>query len=137
MAGWNQSNPTNVIGTSTALTTLTNAYNSTVRGSFPTGNQEQVVLYVKYTSSTAANSIQLKVERSPDNTNWFPQTAMKTEAGVGTLTNLEPTFVRTAATSYFIVDLPVADKYIRVSAKETLTGAAGTVWVSTITSAGV
>lgn len=136
MSGWDQATPIDVIGTSAALVTLPAAYNSTVRGDFQTGNIEQVVLYVKYTSATAGDSIELKIERSTDNTNWFTQTFLAASGGTGTLTNGEYTYVRTGATDVFILDLPVADKYIRVSAKETKTGAAGTVWVHSMISAG-
>ena len=113
---------------------LTNAYNSTVRDTFETGGMSKLNLDILYTTGSGEtnNSIELKVEGSPDGTNFYRIPNETVSAGTSTLTEREFTFVgASAATAYAIsIGLDIFYKYMRVSAKESgVVTNAGTVYI--------
>lgn len=80
------------------------------------------ILYTMGAAETT-NSIELKVEASPDRTNWYRIANDSTTSGTSTLTAREFTFVGTdgaAATTSVFID--IAYQYVRVSLKETGVG---------------
>lgn len=91
--------------------------------SFATGGLSKVNLSVDYTTGAGetSNSIEIKLEASPDGTNWYQLTNESSSSGTSTLYQREFTFTgASAATSYkFSLPIDVFDKYMRVSAKET------------------
>lgn len=91
--------------------------------SFATGGLSKIDFSVNYTTGAGEtnNSIEIKLEASPDGTNWYQLTNDSTSSGTSTLYQREFTFVGAlAATSYkFSLPIDVFDRYMRVSAKET------------------
>lgn len=75
----------------------------------------QLVLYVSFTKGSLT-SAELKVEFSPDGTNWFPEEEEAVSSGVGTLT--DHIYQRTAD-GPFRLPIRVKDAYIKVSVKGT------------------
>ncbi len=90
-------------------------------------------LDVLYTmgATESTNSIELKVEGSPDGTNWYRLPNESVSSGTSTLTAREFTFVGTNADAATIsIGIDIFYKFIKVSAKETgVASNAGTVYV--------
>jgi hypothetical protein len=132
----------NIMGTETTPVTLTNSYAG--------NNAIQVVsgtaittIYVQYTAQTAGNSIQVKVEGSPDNpdpktpqgppvTSFFYQD-ISTSVAAGTATAVRVEYSYTSLTTgaeRFRISFPTADRQMKISIKETVAaGSAGTASV--------
>ena len=88
---------------------------------FETGGYSKLSLDILYTMGAAetSNSIEMKVESSPDRTNWYPL-SIDTTVTQSTLTAREWTFVGTnGAAATINVFLDIGYKYMRVSFKET------------------
>lgn len=116
----------NSAGTRTGVE-LENTY-STTQDTEPTkvfkvAGMSKLTLNGLYTTGAAEtdNTIQIKVESSPDTNNFYPISNVDTTAGTSTLYNREFTFTgAVAATSYpFEIFLDIAYQYVRVSCKET------------------
>lgn len=135
------------LGASAAPVTLTTAYSGNVSGSKNIEHYSQITLCVDYTTGAggAGNSIQLKLEGSPDPLNndgltvsdFYQETSSGTSSGTITHYAAEHTFTGAgSATEYkFFFFVPPAYLTWRISAKETVVGgAAGTVTVRAITS---
>lgn len=74
-------------------------------------------------SGESANSIEIKLESSPDGTNWYQTSNESTTGGTSTLTNREWTFVGAdAAAKSFEIFVDIAYQYVRISCKETGVG---------------
>lgn len=89
---------------------------------------------IQYTTGAGetANSIELRLEGSPDGSNFFRLPNETASLGVSTLTQREFTFVgAAAATTYTIsIGIDIFYKYMRASVKETgVTTTFGTVYV--------
>jgi hypothetical protein len=112
---------------------LTSAYNADVTKSFAVGDYSKMNLDVLYTmgATESTNSIELKVEGSPDGTNWYRLPNESVSSGTSTLTAREFTFVGTNADAATIsIGIDIFYKFIKVSAKETgVASNAGTVYV--------
>lgn len=130
-------NPFVVIGSKSGTTrtavTLPAAYNGTVTKTFATGGFSKLNLDVLYTmgASETSNSIELKVEASPDGTNFYRIPNDTTVTGTSTLTAREFTFVGTNADAATIsIGLDIFYKFVKVSAKETgVSSNSGTVYI--------
>lgn len=122
----------NLIGTSSSLATLTAAYAGNTK-SFATAGMAEIMLYVKYVATDATNVIEIKVDRSADKTNWFQEVQEKNNGSTAIGELHEHQFDSTAGgTDMYSIPIPVANKYTRVSVKETVNGgSAGTIWIST------
>ena len=100
---------------------------------FEVGGYSKMNLDGVYTMGAAetTNSIEVKVEGSPDRTNWYSLGNDSTSAGTSTLTQREFTFVGAdAAAATISIFLDVAYKYVRVSIKESgVASAKGNVFV--------
>lgn len=106
--------------------TLTDAYqaesSSTPTKTFKTSHYSKLNLDVLYTmgGSETSNSIELKIEGSPDGINFYRIANDLTSGATSTLTAREFTFVGTnAAAATISVGLDIFYEYFRVSAKET------------------
>lgn len=89
---------------------------------FETAGFTKMNLDILYTmgGSETSNSIEIKVEGSPDRTNWYRLANETTSGGTSTETAREFTFVGVnGAAATISLFLDVAYKYIRVSCKET------------------
>lgn len=70
--------------------------------------------------SETSNTIEVKIEGSPDRTNWYRIANDSTSGATSTLTQREFTFAGSnGAAATFSIFLDIAYKYIRVSCKET------------------
>ncbi len=124
--------------TSWALTTSYQAEAGTApTKSFAVGGASVVVFDILYTTGAAEtnNSIEIKLEDSQDNTNFYQLTNEAASAGTSTLTAREFTFVgASAATAYaFSYRIDVTYPIMRISCKETGVAAnAGSVFVEAI-----
>lgn len=126
-----------VIGTKSGTTrtevTLPSAYDATVTKTFASTGFSKMNLDVLYTmgASETANSIELKIEGSPDGTNFYRLPNESVSAGTSTLTAREFTFVgANAAAATISIGLDIFYNFIKVSAKETgVATNAGTVYV--------
>ncbi len=126
------------VGTTRTPVTLESTYttNEAVTDptkSFHTGGFAKAVFDILYTVGAAetANSLQVKIEVSPDGTNWYRIANDSTTTGTSTLTAREFTFVGTdAAAATISIFLDIAYKYMRVSCKETgVASNKGTIYV--------
>lgn len=101
--------------------------------SFSTSGMSKLNLDVLYTMGAAetSNSVEVKVEASPDNVNFFRIANDTTTLGASVLNAREFTFVGVnAAAATISIFLDIAYKYMRVSCKETGVAAnKGTVYV--------
>ena len=71
-------------------------------------------------ATETTNSVEIKLEHSPDNINWYRYVTDTTTGGTSTLALREWTYVGVnAAASSFSLPVDIFDRYIRVSLKET------------------
>lgn len=130
-----------IIGTKSGTTrtswTLTSSY-QTESGTQPTksfavGGHSKLNLDVLYTmgATETSNSIEIKIECSNDNTNWYRIPNESVSGATSTLTAREFTFVGTnAAAATISIGLDIFYKFVRVSCKETgVATNAGTVFI--------
>lgn len=100
---------------------------------FETGGFTKLTLDVSYTmgASETGNSIQVKLEGSPDRTNWYRLSNEEASSGTSTLSQREFTFTGTnGGTATISIILDIGYKYMRVSCKETgVTTNKGNVYV--------
>ena len=121
-----------IIGTTSETTrtsiALTDAYQAESgftkpTKAFETGGFSKMNIDLLYTTGAGetSNSIEVKIESSPDGTNYYRIPNDSTTDGVSTITAREFTYVgASAATAYPIgISLDIFYKYIKVSAKET------------------
>ncbi len=119
--------PLTIIGTKNGTTrtpvTLTNAYGVADKtkelsvGGFIKANLD--ILYTMATAETG-NSVDIKIETSPDGNNWYRIPNESVTSGTSTLNAREFIFVGLDGTSATIsIGLDIFYKYIRVSVKET------------------
>ncbi len=87
-------------------------------------DQNQLVLLVNFTIGSLTTA-EIRVETSPDNTNFYQETFQSVSGGTATETRGEHTI---NATGLYRILIPIKDRYIRVSAKGT-----GTVTNSSMT----
>lgn len=105
--------------------------------SFAVGGASELVIDILYTTGAGetSNSIEIKVEDSQDNVNFYQLTNESASAGTSTLTQREFTFTgAAAATAYsFSYRLDVTYPFMRISCKETGVSAnTGTVFIEAI-----
>lgn len=109
--------------TSVTLESTYQAESSTVATkTFACGGYSKASFDILYTmgSGETANSIEVKIESSPDNVNFYRISNDASVAGTSTLTAREFTFVGTNAAAATIgIFLDIAYKYLRISIKET------------------
>lgn len=90
--------------------------------SFKTSGMSKLDLAILYTegATETANSIQIRVEESPDNVNWYAIPNEAVSAGASTLTAREFTFVGAdAAAATISIGIDIFYNYMRIAAKET------------------
>lgn len=122
-------------GTTRTAVALTTAYDVANKTKIlETGGFSKLNLDALYTTGSGEtnNSIELRVEGSPDGTNFYRIANEAVSGGTSTLTQREFTFVgASAATAYTIsIGLDIFYKYVRVSAKESgVVTNAGTIYV--------
>lgn len=106
--------------TSVALTAAYDVANKTKI--FDTGGMAKVNLSILYTTGAGetSNSVELRVETSPDRTNWYRIPNEAVSGGTSTLTVREFSFTgASAATAYsFSLPLDIQDEFMRISVKE-------------------
>lgn len=116
--------------TSVALTTAYDVANKTK--DFATGGFSKLNLDVLYTmgATETANTIEIRVEGSPDGTNWYRIPNESVSGGTSTLTAREFTFVGTNADAATIsIGLDIFYKFMRISFKESgVVTNAGTIY---------
>lgn len=130
-----------IIGTKSGTTytgvtlesTYQNEASNVATKTFKVGGYVKVALDIVYTmgSAESSNSIEVKIEGSPDGTNFFRLPNDSTSGGTSTITAREFTFVGTnAAAANISIGIDIFYKYLRVSIKETGVGSnKGTVSV--------
>jgi hypothetical protein len=133
--------PVTIIGTKsgTTRTAWTLSANYETEGTtkptktFSVGGYSKMNLDILYTMGAAesSNSIELKIEGSPDGTNFYRIPNEAVVAGASTLTAREFTFVGTnAAAATISIGLDIFYKYVKVWCKETgIAANAGSVYV--------
>lgn len=103
--------------------------------SFTTGLYSKAVFHILYTMGSAetSNSIEVKIEASPDGTNWYRIANDSTSVETSTLTAREFKFVGTdGAAATISIFLDIAYKHMRVSCKETgVASNKGNIYVET------
>jgi hypothetical protein len=119
-------------GTTRTSSALTTDYADNAK-SIKTGGFSKLNLDVLYTmgATESSNSIELKVEGSPDGTNFYRIANEAVSGGTSTLTAREFTFVGVnAAAATISIGLDIFYKYVKVSAKETgVASNAGTAYI--------
>lgn len=86
------------------------------------GGYSKINFDVLYTmgATESSNSIEMRVEGSPDRTNWYRLANESVSGGASTLTAREFTFVgNDAAAATIGIGLDIFYKYLRISVKET------------------
>lgn len=107
-------------GTTRTSATLTSTYTNTATQKVE--GMSKINLDILYTmgSGETSNSVEIKVEGSPDGTNWYRIPNESAAAGTSTLTAREFTFVGTnAAEATISIGLDIFYKWVKVSVKET------------------
>ena len=91
-----------------ARVTLTSAYTGNLTSGIQLGGQTQLMFFVDFLTHASATTsdIDIRLEFSPDNTNWYQETMSSVDAGVDTMSVLEHSFTG------------VADKFMRVALKQ-------------------
>lgn len=108
-------------GTTRTASTLTNVYTGNTK-TFEVGGWSKMDLALNYTmgAGETSNSIEVKVEQSPDGTNFYRIPNESVAGGTSTLTAREFTFVGAdAAAATISIGLDIFYKYVKVSVKET------------------
>ncbi len=126
--------------TSVALTSAYQAENgSTPTKSFSVGGYNRINFYALYTmgATETGNSVQFRVDVSPDGTNWYALANDAASGGTSTLTAREFTFTGAdASTATISIILDIGYEYMRIAAKETgVATNAGSVFVEATFSA--
>lgn len=109
-------------GTTITTEELETTYHADVQKAFETGGFSRAEFAIQYTMGSAetSNSIEMKLEQSPDGTNWFRLPNDSTSGGTSTITRREFTYVGENATDSFItIGIDIAYKNMRVNFKET------------------
>lgn len=110
-------------GTTLTSVALTDAYDVANKTKiFETGGMSKLNLDCLYTmgATETLNSIELRVEGSPDGTNFYRIPNESISSGTSTLTRREFTYVGVdAAATTISVGIDIFYKYVRVSVKET------------------
>lgn len=120
-------------GTTRTSAALTSLYTGN-RKTYPTGGLSKVNLSILYTTGAAEtnNSVEILVESSPDNTNFYHIPNESISGGTSTLVVREFTFVGASAATAYALSLPLdlQDEFYRFSFKESGVAAnAGTLYV--------
>lgn len=119
-------------GTTRTSAALTTAYTGNTK-TIETGDYSKLNLDILYTMGAAetTNSIEIKVEGSPDGTNFYRIPNESASGGTSTLTAREWTFVGAdAAAATVSIGIDVFYKFIKASFKESGVAAnAGTIYV--------
>jgi hypothetical protein len=126
--------PSTVEETLFSTVTLTSAFSGN-RKDFTTKGFSKITLYCDYTAAVGATTpkVQLQIEGSTDRTNWYIFQNDEVSGGTSTLTDRVFEKAGTANTSVkFDLPLDIGDIYLRVSAKESVTGNAGTLSATVI-----
>ena len=110
-------------GTTRTSRTLTAAYDVANKTKiFDTGGMSKINFSILYTTgaSETSNSIELRIESSPDRTNFYRIPNESVSAGTSTLTQREFTFVGASAATAYDLSLPLdlQDEHMRISVKE-------------------
>jgi len=92
-------------------------------------NKNQVILLIDFTKGSLT-SMELKLDFSFDNTNWFQETSLDISSWTWNVNLFEYTF--TASWKYRIA-VPIKDKFIRASVKGTGTVTSSLCEITTIT----
>lgn len=121
-------------GTSRTAVALTTSYDVANKTKIiETAGFSKLNLDVLYTmgAAEAANSVELRIEGSPDGTNFYRIANEAVSAGDSTLTAREFKFVGSdAAAATISIGLDIFYKFVRVSAKESGVAAnAGTIYI--------
>lgn len=127
MLAYNTQQPVVLIGSKSGTTrtsvTLTAAYDvANKTKTFETTGFAKLNLDVLYTmgATETTNSIELRMEGSPDGTNFYRIPNESVTGGTSTLTAREFTFVGTnAAAATISIGLDIFYKYVKISVKET------------------
>lgn len=110
-------------GTTRTSVALTDAYDvANKTKDFAVGGYSKINFDILYTmgATETTNSIEFRVECSPDGTNWYRIPNESVSAGTSTLTAREFTFVgANAAAATISIGLDIFYKYLKVSVKET------------------
>lgn len=110
-----------------AAAILTTAY---VAGTVIEANQQnQLVIYLDFTKGSLTTA-ELKVEFSPDNSDYYQETASSVTAGVDTNTLVEHQVSATAGK--YRIAIPIKDRYIKISVKGTGTPTSSSAKVTAI-----
>lgn len=121
---------------------LTSAYQSEAAGhptkTFPCGGFSRIEFSISYTegATESANSIQWKIEHSPDLVNFYQLPTDSTSGGTSTIAAREWTYTGAdAANAKIDVGIDIAYKNLRISFKETgVATNAGTVYCEALLS---
>lgn len=121
-------------GTTRTSAALTSAYAGGLNASITTGGMSKVNLNILYTTGSGEtnNSVEIKVESSPDNTNFYQIPNESISGSTSTLVVREFTFVGASAATAYAISLPLdlQDEYYKFSFKESgVASNAGTLYV--------
>ena len=100
---------------------LESTYHADAIKSFPTRGHSRVNFNIRYTmgSGETSNTLQIRIETSPDGNVWHQLVNETVSGGTSTLTQREFTITGTDADDHdFSLPLDVSDKFMRISFKE-------------------
>lgn len=117
------------VRTSAILTTSYVASNVNLGSDFKDINQlNQLVLLVDFTKGSLTTA-EIKLEFSPDGTNWYQEVAESVSTGTSTVTAVERQF---STTGKYRIPVPVKDRFIRLSAKGTGTVTSSSLGINAV-----
>jgi len=141
MLGHNYQNPIILIGSKSGTTRTSVTLESTYQAeattkatkTFGTGQMSKVEFHILYTmgSGESSNSIEIKLESSPDRTNFYRLVNEAVSTGTSTLTAREFTFVGSDAAAVAItLPIDIQAKYMKIWVKESgVASTKGTLYV--------
>ena len=109
-----------IIGEADTAATLTAAYADN-QISFPTPEFDKATLFVTYIPAENARNLYIQVEGGPTDSDFFPKTALlDADTGVSTLLDHIGQLPGTTASTIYKKrwEIPISDKFLRVSVKE-------------------
>lgn len=119
-----------LIGTSSTAATLTDTYTDNTK-TFQVEGVSQAAFYIEYTPAAASRIVYIQYEFGPASDDFYKSTSKDTTSTARTLYIVPTQFTgTTASTAYKLRDtIDIADKWLRISVKESGSSSFGTVTI--------
>lgn len=92
----------------------------------------ELSVYLDYDPAVSGEIVDIRIDFSPDKTNWYPEADETVAAGVATIIAKTRQYTSTSGDSATlpVISVPVADRFVRIMAKDNV-GTTGTLSAKT------